>query len=127
MGVTISRKKFQCGHSIPFAGFLVSSGGISPDPAQSRAIAAFPSPKNIHDLRSFMGLASQLGIFLPDLEAATGGIRKLLKKEAAWQWTEDHQQELDKAKGILTSPLLVRPFDSTLNVELLTDASRLNS
>ena len=68
INVTISRKKFAIGTEIPFAGFLISDQGIKPDPQKTVAIASFPTPKNITDLQSFLGLANQLAFFLPDFE-----------------------------------------------------------
>ena len=125
-GVTISKKKFECGERISFAGYDVSSNGIRPDPKLTRAISDFPSPKNIHDVRSLLGLANQLGSFLPDLAQITVKIRELLKKSVSWIWLEEHEEELNKLKAVLTSPLLVKPFDPDLPVELLTDAARLH-
>ena len=66
INVTISKKKFIIGTEIPFAGFLISDNGIKPDPQKTVAIASFPTPKTITDLRSFLGLAYQLAFFLPD-------------------------------------------------------------
>ena len=50
----------------------------------------------------------------------------LLKKENAFVWLEQHEQEFEAAKALLCSDMLVRPFDSSLPTELLTDASRLH-
>ena len=78
INVTISKKKFTNGTEIPFAGFLISDHGIKPDPQKTVVIASFPSPKNITDLSSFLGLANQLAFFLPDFSHLTCEMRKLL-------------------------------------------------
>lgn len=108
-----------------FAGFIVSSDGIKPDPAKMMAIQKFPSPKSLTDLRSFVGLANQLGAFVPDLHHSTVKMHELLKKTAAWLWTPEHEAEFSKARTLLTSPAFVQPFDPSLSTQLLTDASRL--
>ena len=41
-------------------------------------------------------------------------------------WLPEHQVEFDKLKTILSSNLIVRHFDHTQHVYLLTDASRLH-
>ena len=41
-----------------YLGFEVSSEGIHASPDKVRAIIEWPKPKDIHDLRSFLGLAS---------------------------------------------------------------------
>ena len=122
--VTVSEKKMKVGAEIPFAGYLVSERGFKPDPSQVDGIRKFPSPTNITELRSFLGLANQLGWFLPDLVHATTNMRELLKKEVAFQWMPEHEKELNLVKFMLTSPLVVKPFQPGLQTILLTDASR---
>ena len=90
INVTISKKKFTIGTEIPFAGFLISDNGIKPDPQKTMAIASFPTPKNITDLRSFLGLANQLAFFLPDFSHLTSEMRKLLSTKNAFLWLEAH-------------------------------------
>ena len=89
--------------SIHFAGHIISDKGIRPDDEKYAAIKRFPSPKDVKDLRSFLGLATQLGSFIPDLAHITNELRPLLKKGIAWQWTEDTEEHFVKAKNLLTS------------------------
>ena len=126
INVTISKKKITIGTEIPFARFLISDQGIKPDPQKTVAIASFPSPKNITDLRSFLGLANQLAFFLPNFSHLTCEMRKLLSTKNAFLWLDIHETEFQKLKKILTSELLVKTFDPNLTTTLLTDASRLN-
>ena len=51
-------------------------------------------------------------------------MRDLLKKDTVFQWTPEIQQEFDEIKRVLTSDMLVKPFDPTLETCLLTDASK---
>lgn len=99
-GITLSIDKLEVEKSVSFAGFIVSRNGLRPDPAKVAAIKAFPTPTNITGLRSFMGLANQLGYFLPDLAQATHKMRELLKKRSAWLWLSEHQEEFERAKTI---------------------------
>ena len=124
-GVTVSVRKFECGPKLSFAGYLVSDVGIRPDPKLLAAITMFPTPKGVPEVRSILGLANQLASFMPDLAQLTRKMRELLKKSSAWIWLDDHQTELERLKQVLTSELLVQPFDPDLPVELLTDAARL--
>ena len=123
--LTLSRSKVMMGQSIPFAGYIISKDGVSPDPRRTRAVSQFPVPTDISSLRGFMGLAQQLGFFLPDLAHLTEVLRQLMKKNIAWQWLPVHQQAFEKIREVLTSDLLVKPFDPSLETVLLTDASRL--
>ena len=63
---------------------------------------------------------------MPDLAQTTGPLRALLQKGVAFVWTPEHEQAFNAAKECLTSPLVVKPFNPKLPLELLTDASRLH-
>ena len=89
-GITISLRKLELGTSIPFAGFVVSSTGLRPDPQLVAAIKQFPPPTDVSTLRSFLGLANQVASFVPDLSHMTVRMRELLKKEVAWAWLPPH-------------------------------------
>jgi len=123
--LTLSLPKLSMGHQVIFAGHEISQDGVKPEARKIDALVNFPIPQNITELRSFLGLANQLGSFIPDLAHATQDLRLLLKKNVAYLWLPDHQIAFDKVKSILSSPLLIRPFDVTRKTELLTDASRL--
>ena len=125
-GITISLRKLVYGQSVPFAGYVISSDGIRPDPEKLRAITDFPVPTNPSEVRSFLGLANQLAFFVPDIARLSSSIRALLKKGVAYQWLPAQQIDFDAIKAILTSDLCVRPFDINLPTEVLTDASRLH-
>ena len=105
---------------------MVSDEGVAPHPKRFEAIAKFPDPKNVHELRSFLGLANQLGRFAPDLAQVTSELRSLLHKDTSWNWLPQHQEAFERAKAVLTSAPVVRIFDKALKTELLTDASRLH-
>jgi hypothetical protein len=124
-GIKLSLSKLAVGRSLKFAGFIVGRDGIRPDPAKVASLRNFPTPKTVTDLKSFLGLANQLGSFLPDFAHSTVQMRLLLKKENAFVWLDVHDRELDLAKSLLCSAALVKPFDAALSTELLTDASRL--
>ena len=126
IGLTLSRRKFQIGFEIAFAGFILSEEGVKPDPKKVEAIKDFPSPKDVTGVRSFLGLANQLGQFLPDLSQATSHIRGLLKKNTAFNWLPEHEVEFNEVKKLLTSDMVVSFFDHKLPTSLLTDASKLH-
>ena len=123
--LTLSRSKLHLGKEIGFAGYLIGEDGVKPDPKRVEAITNYPPPHDLTQVRSFLGLCNQLGFFIPDLAQVTKPIRDLLKKNVSFQWLQPQIDAFTKAKEILTSTLLVKPFDSSLQTELLTDAARL--
>jgi hypothetical protein len=124
-GITLSRDKMQMGSEVRFAGHVISPKGVKPEPEKVTALKNFPAPTDQTGLRSFLGLAVQLGGFVPDLAHLTEPLRPLLKKNAVFLWLPEHEEAFARVKEALTSPMVVRFFDPHLPTELLTDASRL--
>ena len=75
--VILSRKKFKIGNEISFAGLVISSQGIKPDPNRIKALTQFPVPKDVSDVRSFLGLANQLSGFVPNFSHMSVKLREL--------------------------------------------------
>ena len=112
------------GQEISFARYVLGEGGVRPNPKRVAAIASFKSPTDISEVRSFLGLVNQLGFFVPDLAHITTPLRSPLHKGIAFQWLDEQEAAFQKAKQVLTSDLIVKPFDTSLRTELLTDAAR---
>ena len=108
-----------------FAGCVVSHSGVKPDPARTSAPSNFPVPTDQTSVHSFLGLCNQLAFFVPDFQHHTVALRQLTGKGRPFLWLPEHQVEFDKLKTILSSDLIVRHFDHTKPVYLLTDATRL--
>jgi hypothetical protein len=54
--VKMSKCKFAQ-QQISYLGHVISAAGIATDPAKVEAIASWPQPANVKELRSFLGLA----------------------------------------------------------------------
>jgi hypothetical protein len=125
IGITLSIKKFKISKEVAFAGYVVKQGAIRPSPEQAIALKAFPRPQNIHELRSFLGLAQKLAGFIPDLPHASEPLCHLLKKGKKSIWSFDLQDAFDAVVKILTCDFVLINFDPSKPTILLTDASRL--
>jgi hypothetical protein len=49
---------------IKYSGHIVDKQGIRPDPKKVEAVQTWPVPKNVHDVRSFLGLISYFRRFI---------------------------------------------------------------
>ncbi|UYV84801.1 hypothetical protein LAZ67_X003569 [Cordylochernes scorpioides] len=59
-GLSLNHKKYLFGsRRIKILGHLVDANGIHPDPDKIEAVSKFPRPKNISELRSFLGLSQE--------------------------------------------------------------------
>jgi len=125
LNVILSKKKFAIDETMPFAGYVVSSKGVSPDPARIESLQKFPTPTNATAVRSFLGLANQVSFFIPDYAHVTSAMRALLGQGKVFNWLPEHKFEFETVKTILCKNLLNRHFDPNKSVILMTDASRL--
>jgi hypothetical protein len=100
-GITLSKEKYRFSEEVKFAGYRINSEGTKPEPEHVAAIGEFAEPKNLTDLRSFMGLANQFTSFAPDLKHAMVPLKGLLSKKNAFVWNDEHAVSMKKVKEIL--------------------------
>ena len=125
-GVSLNPAKTQhMKTSVKFAGFIVSSDGYVPDPALTEAIAAFPAPQSLTDLRSFFGLVNQVAPFSDEIAELLEPLRPLLSSKRSFTWNSDHEMAFTAARKTLSSARTLAYFDQTRPTLLSTDASRL--
>ena len=98
---------------------------LNGNPEKVEAIKNFPTPTNVTEVRSFLGLANQLGSFVPDLAHMSTVIRGLLKKDVSFVWLQEHEEAFTKMREILCSKMVVKSFDPQMETYIMTDASRL--
>jgi len=125
-GITLSKSKVEIGESVLMAGYVVSKDGVKPDPKKVSGIAEFKSPKDLTELRRFLGMVNQLAVFFPELTGLVAPLRALQKKNVAFNWTDSIEEAFVKCKKYLTSDAVVKPYVQGMETRLLTDASRLN-
>ena len=56
----------------------------------------------------------------------TTNLRKMTSTKMAFTWQDPHKADFILTKKLLTSPLVVKPFDTRAHTFLLIDASRLH-
>ena len=124
-GITLNPKKFHfLQQSVKFAGYLVTSEGIKADPDKVSAIANFPKPTNITDLRSFFGLVEQLAPFSKETAGTMEPLRPLMSMKNVFNWDANHDAAFEATKKVLVSPPILTTYDPQLETTLHTDASR---
>ena len=109
--------------SIKYLGFIFDAAGRHPDPENIKAIRQMPAPKDIAELRSFLGLISYYSAFLPSLHNMRAPLNHLLKNNIEWNWSNNCQAAFDKLKTMLSSDLLLTHYNPQLPIVVAADAS----
>lgn len=120
-------KKPKCQFMKPevvFLGHLINREGIHPVPSKVKAIQEAPRPRNVTELKSYLGLLTYNNKFMPNLSTALAPLYLLLKKDVKWRWSDDQALAFRKSKELLTSSSLLIHFDSSLPIVLACDASQ---
>jgi hypothetical protein len=108
---------------VSFLGHVISKDGIVVDPSKVEAVVNWERPTNVHEIRSFLGLAGNYRRFIESFSNLFGPLTALTKKNAHFQWNdkcEASYQELKKR--LVTAPVLVLPRESEKFV-VFSDAS----
>ena len=97
--------------------------GIQPVMAKVDAIKNAPEPKDVSQLRAFLGMLNYYHRFLPDVATILEPLHQLLGKGSTWQWGKEQQEAFATSNELLQSAELLVHFDSAKELVLVTDAS----
>ncbi|KAL4339694.1 hypothetical protein GQ457_08G026290 [Hibiscus cannabinus] len=112
-------------NEIIFLGHIVSAEGFRVDPKKIEAIMGWKQPKNVSEVRSFLGLAGYYRRFVEGFSLIAKPLTKLRRKDAPFAWTETQQSIFDKLKAVLTeAPVLIQPECGKAYI-VFNDASRI--
>ncbi|GFQ91477.1 uncharacterized mitochondrial protein AtMg00860 [Trichonephila clavata] len=117
------RKCYFGATEIKVLGHLVSGKGVKPDPDKFEAVNSFPTPKKIHDVRSFLGLCSHYRRFIKNFCFLAKPLQQLLKGDSKFHWEKAQEDSFRDLKSALTSPPVLALYDENAPTELHTDAS----
>ena len=109
--------------SIEYLGHVIDSTGLHPTKAKVKVITEAPVPKNVAELRSFLGLINYYGKFLPNLSSTLAPLYKLLQQNTQWQWKDSQMITFNAAKDALQSSTLLVHYDGSKPLTLACDAS----
>ena len=109
--------------SVEYLGYKISEKGLQPTDEKIIAIKNAPVPKNVSQLKSFLGLINYYSTFLPNLSHALSPLYRLLQQTTPWSWEPEQQKCFEKAQAMLTSNIVLVHFDPEQEQILACDAS----
>jgi hypothetical protein len=109
--------------SLVFLGHLVTSEGLTTDPEKVKALQEWPRPKNVKDVRAFLGFCSYYRRYVAGFAELSIPLCKLTQKQQKFLWSEDCETAFQSLKkALMESPVLAYPQDEGMFI-LDTDAS----
>ena len=69
---------------VDYLGFEVSKDGIHASPEKVKAVLDWPRPQSMHDIRSFLGLASYYRKFIKGFSQLVKPLTDLIRDKAVW-------------------------------------------
>ena len=126
-------KCFFFREEIEYLGHVVSGKGISTNPKKVEAVAKWPTPQTVYDVRSFLGFVGYYRRFIRNFSKIAKPIREVITglenqskrsaKKTFVEWTEAADSAFEHLKKSCTStPILTYP-DYKLPFVLHTDSS----
>lgn len=110
---------------LEFLGYVVGQGVLKPTPSKVEAVASFPAPRTVRQVRSFIGMCAWYKRLIPSFSDLTEPLTRLLHKGVTFEWGKEQCDVFEKLKSILSSSPIVHCPDFSLPFELQCDASNV--
>ena len=95
---------------VSFLGHIVSAEGIRVDLVKIEAIVNWKPPRNVTEVRSFLGLAGYYRRFVQGFSVIASSLTRLLRKGVKFEWDDKCQSSFETLKEILVeAPVLIQP------------------
>ena len=109
--------------SVKFLGHVLSSEGIQVDPGKTQTWREYPVPKNVKQVRSFIGGVSYYRKFIRSFSVKAYPLHNLLKQNVKFVWSEACQKAFECLRDeLLCPPILSYPDFQGPEFLLQTDA-----
>jgi hypothetical protein len=110
---------------VAFLGHRIGADGLRVAPDKISAVQQWPQPKNVSDVRSFLGLANFYRRFVRDYSRIALPLTELTRETTMpWQWGAEQQAAFDALKAALCSPPVLLVPDQSKPFVLNTDACK---
>ena len=126
-GLTLRGTKCDIGmSSVQYLGHVFSASGMSPDPNKVKAVADWPVPTNVTEVRQFLGLASYYRRYVQNFSTIAAPLHALTQDGISFWWDQACNDAFNTLKNhLVNSPILAYPSFERNATEfvLQTDAS----
>ena len=106
-----------------YLGHKISGDGIKPLQNKVDAIKKAPIPKDVTELKSFLGMVNFYGKFVKNMSSELHPLYKLLQGDTRFTWNPEQQNAFDFAKDAVTNADVLAHYDLDKDLTLSADAS----
>ena len=96
---------------IKFFGYIFNKEGMKPDPEKIEALKSTAAPKNLEEMRSFLGMCNFSSHFIPNYSIITGPLREMTRKGMPFEWTARRLEAFQKVKDMLQAETTLGYYD----------------
>ena len=108
---------------IEFLGVILEGGTVTMDPIKVAGVQDWKTPKNVKDVRSFLGFCNFYCRFIKGFSQIAKALNERLKKGVKWAWGDKENKAFQELKKrICKDPVLIQP-DQKKPFEVEVDAS----
>jgi hypothetical protein len=97
-GFTINGAKCRFCREVKFLGHRIDKNGVSADPDRIAAILNYPPPRNVRQLRQFLGTCNFHSRFIIGYANYIAPLTPLLQQGVKWKWTNESQDAFLKLR-----------------------------
>jgi hypothetical protein len=118
----------KCTFALPqinYLGYVVSGDGVTASPEKVLAVRNYPVPKNVKEVRSFLGLASFYRRLVPRFAEIAKPMTELIRKDTQFKWESGQQAAFEKLTEVICSEQILAYPDFKSQFILTTDASKV--
>ena len=127
LGVTVSQSKFHIGESVNFVGYKISADGIRSSDKNLESHTKLPSSHVCKGHTRVFRLGQSIDAFLSGINAEYSKHQAPVEERNRFcLGGKRSKRTSSRAKKILLSNTVVKPFIMSLRTELVTDASKLH-
>ena len=101
--------------SAEYLGYLINAQGLHTTDKKVAAIAAAPTPQNVQELRSFLGMLNYYSKFVKNYSMIAQPLTQLLQKGVDWKWTSKQTDAFKQLKQLIVSAPVLTHHDPKLN------------
>ena len=98
-------------NQVEFLGYVISSEGISMDPAKVQTALEWETPHSLRDVQCFLGFANFYRKFIQDYSKLILPLTQLTKKGQSFVWTKEADTAFEGLKKAFTSAPVLAHVD----------------